>query len=195
MIGRLKGVLLETDENMLLIDVHGIGYEVIVSERLATKLQSNLGKEISLYIETVVREDDILLYGFSGREEKKCFKMVTSVSGMGPKTAIAVLSVLTVSSFYQAILLGEEKVLMQVSGIGKKTAQRLILELRDKVSPEYLSTTPSESVISDFDEVSAALQSLGFEPQEYLAITNELRELGHSTNDVIRLTLKRLGEQ
>jgi len=194
-IGRLKGVLLETDENMLLIDVHGIGYEVIVSERLATKLQSNLGKEISLYIETVVREDDILLYGFSGREEKKCFKMVTSVSGMGPKTAIAVLSVLTVSSFYQAILLGEEKVLMQVSGIGKKTAQRLILELRDKVSPEYLSTTPSESVISDFDEVSAALQSLGFEPQEYLAITNELRELGHSTNDVIRLTLKRLGEQ
>ena len=195
MIGRLKGVLLETDENMLLIDVHGIGYEVIVSERLATKLQSNLGKEISLYIETVVREDDILLYGFSGREEKKCFKMVTSVSGMGPKTAIAVLSVLTVSSFYQAILLGEEKVLMQVSGIGKKTAQRLILELRDKASPEYLSTTPSESVISDFDEVSAALQSLGFEPQEYLAITNELRELGHSTNDVIRLTLKRLGEQ
>jgi len=194
-IGRLHGVLLETDDNKLLVDIAGVGYEVVVSERLAGKIQASLGKEISLYIETVIREDGVTLYGFSGREEKQCFKLITSVSGMGPKIAMSVLSVLTVSSFYQAILLAEDKTLIQVSGIGKKTAQRLILELKDKIAASYVTAKPTEIISNNFDEVSAALQSLGFEPQEYLATLNELRELGYSNNELIRLTLKRMGER
>jgi len=108
---------------------------------------------------------------------------------------MSVLSMLTVSSFYQAILLSEDKVLTQVSGIGKKTAQRLILELKDKIATSYVTTKPTEIMGNNLDEVSAALQSLGFEPQEYLATLNELRELGYSNNELIRLTLKRLGER
>lgn len=195
MIGRLSGVLLDVDENRLLVDVKGIGFAVSTTEKLATKLQLSIGKPIVIYTETVVREDDITLYGFDKLEQKQCFKLITSVSGMGPKTALAVLSILTVSQFYQAIVLDDEKTLTQVSGIGKKTAQRLILELKDKVSKSYTEVKPVEVEVSGFDEVNAALQSLGFEPQEYLAIANELREVGHTTNDIIRLTLKRLGER
>ncbi len=194
MIGRLKGILLETEDNKILVDVVGVGYEVLVPERLAHKLQSSIGKELNLYIETVVREDGIFLYGFLNREDKQCFRLITSVSGLGPKLALAVLSVLNVASFYQAILLGEEKVLTQVSGIGKKTAQRLILELKDKVSTSYTTSKPVEVYSEGIDEVSAALQSLGFTPQEYLDIVQELRTEGIKTDEIIRLTLKRLGQ-
>src|SRR5690554_6355978 len=130
MIGRVSGVLLEIEENKLLVDVGGVGFNVMVADRLATKLQLEVGKKITLLIETVIREDDIALYGFLDREEKECFKLISSVSGMGPKLALKVLSVLSVPSFYQAIVLGDQAVLTQVSGVGKKTAQRLILELK-----------------------------------------------------------------
>ncbi|HOA90362.1 MAG: Holliday junction branch migration protein RuvA [Bacillota bacterium] len=193
MIGRVSGVLLEIEENKLLVDVGGVGFNVMVADRLATKLQLEVGKKITLLIETVIREDDIALYGFLDREEKECFKLISSVSGMGPKLALKVLSVLSVPSFYQAIVLGDQAVLTQVSGVGKKTAQRLILELKDKVSSISTDFGPQDVAVTDFDEVNAALQALGFDPQEYLEVANDFRNAGYSNSDIIKLTLKELG--
>ncbi|MDD2431059.1 MAG: Holliday junction branch migration protein RuvA [Firmicutes bacterium] len=193
MIGRISGVLLEIEDNRLLIDVSGVGFVVLVSDRLATKLQLDIGKKTTLLIEMILREDDVTLYGFLERSEKECFKLISSVSGMGPKLALKILSVLSVHSFYQAIVLADTTVLTQVSGVGKKTAQRLVLELKDKVSSISGDIAPQEVKLSDFDEVNAALQSLGFEPQEYLEVANRLRSAGHSNNDIIRLTLKEIG--
>lgn len=193
MIGRVSGVLLEIEENKLLVDVGGVGFNVMVADRLATKLQLEVGKKITLLIETVIREDDIALYGFLDREEKECFKLISSVSGMGPKLALKVLSVLSVPSFYQAIVLGDQAVLTQVSGVGKKTAQRLILELKDKVSSISTDFGPQDVAVTDFDEVNAALQALGFVPQEYLEVANDFRNAGYSNSDIIKLTLKELG--
>ena len=193
MIGRVSGVLLEIEENKLLVDVGGVGFNVMVADRLATKLQLEVGKKITLLIETVIREDDIALYGFLDREEKECFKLISSVSGMGPKLALKVLSVLSVPSFYQAIVLGDQAVLTQVSGVGKKRAQRLILELKDKVSSISTDFGPQDVAVTDFDEVNAALQALGFDPQEYLEVANDFRNAGYSNSDIIKLTLKELG--
>ena len=193
MIGRVSGVLLEIEENKLLVDVGGVGFNVMVADRLATKLQLEVGKKITLLIETVIREDDIALYGFLDREEKECFKLISSVSVMGPKLALKVLSVLSVPSFYQAIVLGDQAVLTQVSGVGKKTAQRLILELKDKVSSISTDFGPQDVAVTDFDEVNAALQALGFDPQEYLEVANDFRNAGYSNSDIIKLTLKELG--
>lgn len=193
MIGRVSGVLLEIEENKLLVDVGGVGFNVMVADRLATKLQLEVGKKITLLIETVIREDDIAFYGFLDREEKECFKLISSVSGMGPKLALKVLSVLSVPSFYQAIVLGDQAVLTQVSGVGKKTAQRLILELKDKVSSISTDFGPQDVAVTDFDEVNAALQALGFDPQEYLEVANDFRNAGYSNSDIIKLTLKELG--
>ena len=193
MIGRVSGVLLEIEENKLLVDVGGVGFNVMVADRLATKLQLEVGKKITLLIETVIREDDIALYGFLDREEKECFKLISSVSGMGPKLALKVLSVLSVPSFYQAIVLGDQAVLTQVSGVGKKTAQRLILELKDKVSSISTDFGPQDVAVTDFDEVNAALQAPGFDPQEYLEVANDFRNAGYSNSDIIKLTLKELG--
>ena len=193
MIGRVSGVLLEIEENKLLVDVGGVGFNVMVADRLATKLQLEVGKKITLLIETVIREDVIALYGFLDREEKECFKLISSVSGMGPKLALKVLSVLSVPSFYQAIVLGDQAVLTQVSGVGKKTAQRLILELKDKVSSISTDFGPQDVAVTDFDEVNAALQALGFDPQEYLEVANDFRNAGYSNSDIIKLTLKELG--
>ena len=193
MIGRVSGVLLEIEENKLLVDVGGVGFNVMVADRLATKLQLEVGKKITLLIETVIREDDIALYGFLDREEKECFKLISSVSGMGPKLALKVLSVLSVPSFYQAIVLGDQAVLTQVSGVGKKTAQRLILELKDKVSSISTDFGPQDVAVTDFDEVNAALQALVFDPQEYLEVANDFRNAGYSNSDIIKLTLKELG--
>ncbi len=131
MIASIKGEIKEKDEASLVIEIGGIGFRVFAPNRIC--IANNLGDQISLFTHLVVREDNLSLYGFEDREERDLFQQLIKVSGIGPKTALAILSTLSVEKIYQAVI--EEKPLLfnQVPGIGSKTSQKLVLLLKDRL--------------------------------------------------------------
>ena len=131
MIGYIKGNLLYAEDGVAVIDVNGVGYEINCSGAVYKELVSNRGGEVYTY--TAVKEDGVSLYGFISREEKKIFLKLISVSGVGPKMGIAVLSAMSVNDLTLKIATGDVKGLSVVKGLGKKTAERIVLELRDKI--------------------------------------------------------------
>lgn len=168
MIAALKGILEEKSPSVILMDVQGVGYEVFISLNTYDRLPGT-GSPCRLYIHHVVRDDAQLLFGFVQKEEKQMFTRLINVSGIGPKTALSILSGLTISELSNAVAENNVKRISAVHGIGKKTAERLIIELRDKISPFETFASPSAggsdqqgSVIRD---TLLALESLGF-PQE-----------------------------
>lgn len=168
MIGRLRGRIEFISDDQLLIDVHDVGYVVSVPASTATGLVDGSDGELLIY--TQVREDAILLYGFATAREKQVFELLVSVSGVGPKLALSVLSTLTPEVFCQAIMQGNLQMLIQVPGIGKRTGERLLLELKDKVGKQFalLGAAPGQGAIASHGAKDAleALLALGYSAQE-----------------------------
>ena len=169
MIGRITGVLLEKDNQMALIDVGGVGYEVEVPLNTFFKLPQP-GDTLTLYTHFVVREDAQLLYGFMEKVERALFRVLIRINGVGPKMAIAMLSGMEVSEFISCVQRDDVNALVKMPGVGKKTAERLIIELKDKVSdwqePVNMGASATVSKGSSLEEAENALISLGYKPQE-----------------------------
>ena len=189
MIGRLHGKLLEKNPPQILIDVSCVGYEVDVPMSTFCNLPE-VGGELTLYTHFVVREDAELLYGFATLAERAVFRALIKISGVGPKIALALLSGITVDQLKDAVDRGETGLLTKVPGIGKKTAERLVLELKGKLAGTGAATAavPTSGARAD---VAAALIALGYSEREAAAATKKLPE-DCTVNDGLRLALKSL---
>lgn len=180
MIAALTGTLVGKSPQSLILDVHGVGYEVFTS--LQTYYRLPEPKEtVHLHVHTHVREDALHLYGFLGSEEKAAFLFVTSVSGIGPRLALALLSGLTVRELASAIRASDAKRLCAVPGVGQKTAARLILELQDKMATLAATEAPAsaarEPAATAADDALSALVNLGYQPA---AAREAIRQIGQS---------------
>ena len=189
MIGRLHGKLLEKNPPQILIDVSGVGYEVDVPMSTFCNLPE-VGGELTLHTHFVVREDAELLYGFATLAERAVFRALIKISGVGPKIALALLSGITVDQLKDAVDRGETGLRTKVPGIGKKTAERLVLELKGKLAGTGAATAavPTSGARAD---VAAALIALGYSEREAAAATKKLPE-DCTVNDGLRLALKSL---
>lgn len=168
MISFLNGICADKEADRVHIDVNGVGFEVFVPAPAVSGLLS-VGEPVLLYTYLSVREDAMVLYGFLNKDELYFFKKLISVSGIGPKGALGLLSAMNVDDLRFAIVSGDTKSISKAPGIGKKTAERLVLELRDKISPdtvtiadERLTDTPGSSFSLVQDEAVEALVSLGY---------------------------------
>ena len=190
MIGRLTGTLLEKNPPQVLLDVGGVGYEVDVPMSTFYNLPAN-GEQLSLLTHFVVREDGQFLYGFTTHEERYAFRQLIKISGIGARMALAVLSGLSVGDLAQAIARQESGRLVKVPGIGKKTAERLLLELKGKLAD---ALPPSGAVAPDSQhDILNALLALGYNDREAAAAMKPLAA-GVSTSDGIRQALKHLSK-
>ena len=189
MIGRLTGRLVEKSPPMVLLDVHGVGYEVDVPMSTFYNLPA-LGETVVLLTHFVVREDAQLLYGFLTASERATFRAVVKISGVGPRTALSILSGLSVGELAQAVARQDSARLVKVPGIGKKTAERLLLELKGKLGPDL--ALPNTAVLSDAQgDITQALQALGYNEREAQAALKALpADVGVSEG--IKLALKAL---
>lgn len=187
MIGRIQGTLIESNPPQVLVDVHGIGYEVDVPMSTFYNLPG-LGEKVTLLTHMVVREDAQLLYGFLTAPERDCFRQLLKVTGIGARTALAILSGMSVEMLVQAVAMQEVDILTKVPGIGKKTAERLILELKDKLGSAMISSgvTAASSAVAD---VIKALVSLGYSEREATQAAKKLPE-DIDLSEGIRLALQ-----
>lgn len=176
MIGYLNGKILSTDQTSLLLDVQGVGYEVFVGANADTAF-GTVGAALKLWIYTYVREDQLVLYGFKDALQKRIFLILTSISGIGPKLAMAVISSLSPAELTDAVSMGNTTPLKAVPGVGKKMADRMVLELKDKLSEfvkEFeLSSTATDNAV--WRDLSDALTGLGFQDSSIRAVVRLLR--------------------
>jgi holliday junction DNA helicase RuvA len=181
MIAHLRGRVLEKHPSHVIIDAGGVGYEVSISVASFSGLPSE-GAEVSLFIHTHVREDALALYGFLRREEKQLFERLISVSGIGPKLAMTVLSGMAADVAVTALRANDLAALTRIPGVGKKTAERMVLELRDKL--EGLAATPASAPVSRMEEdVVSALVNLGYHrPAAEQAAKRATQEAGHGAS-------------
>jgi Holliday junction DNA helicase RuvA len=188
MIARLTGLVAEKSPPAVLIDVNGVGYEVQVPMSTFYNLPP-MGEKVTLLTQFIVREDAQLLYGFLTAPERESFRELIKISGVGPRIALAVLSGLSANDLAQAVASQEVSRLIKVPGIGKKTAERLLLELKGKVAPELLAhTLPFGDAHADIQQ---ALQALGYSDKEAQAAVKQLpADIGVS--DGIKQALKAL---
>ncbi|MEN9881497.1 MAG: Holliday junction resolvasome DNA-binding subunit [Candidatus Parcubacteria bacterium] len=186
MIGFLRGILLFTANNTLLIDVHGVGYKVSTPLSVATSAEE--GKELSLFIHTHVREDQISLYGFGTRDDVFLFEKLIGVSGIGPKSALAMLSVHSPSSLADAIEKSDADTLSHTPGVGKKTAEKIILELKGKISHLITGKEDTDTTL----EVRLALEALGYSSKEIHETLKHLVTENKTTSTLIREALQQL---
>jgi holliday junction DNA helicase RuvA len=199
MIGQLRGQLLQKKPNSLLLDVNGVGYEVTIPVTSFYELP-NEGNEVTLKIHTHVREDALVLFGFNTQREKEFFLKLVSVSGIGPKLAIAILSGAQVEELARSIAEGDISKLTSIPGVGRKTAERLSLELKAQVSafirPEQIESSKSGGAPSALEEdVLSALVNLGYPravAEKALSIALRSDEGARTFEDVLRNTLRRL---
>lgn len=169
MIGFIKGKLAIKSTEYVLVDVNGVGYQIFISPKTLLSLPKE-GSEIIFFTYTYLRDDSLRLYGFLNKEDKKMFENLLQISGIGPKVALAVHSVFDSNEFKEAILNQDVDLIRTIPGVGKKTALRLILELREKLElPELEKITKVEipdKVLVIMKEVKQALRNLGFKPSE-----------------------------
>lgn len=191
MIGKLTGTLLEKNPPEVLLDCHGVGYEVLVPMSTFYNLPA-LGERVSLLTQFIVREDAQLLYGFASGEERAAFRQLIKVAGVGPRTALAVLSGMGVQDLAQAVTLQEAGRLVKVPGIGKKTAERLLLELKGKLGAE-LSGTAALARNDAQGDILQALLALGYSDKEAAAALKALPP-EVAVSEGIRLALKALAK-
>ena len=198
MIGFLKGTVEELTESLAVVDVNGVGYEVNIGSGTASEI-NNTKDEIKLFTYMSVKEDSMTLFGFLHKEELELFKLLIKVNGIGPKGAQAILSVMSVSDLRFAILTGDAKSISRAPGIGGKTAQKLILELKDKVSDSieedssYISGGPSAPALitDERSEAAEALIALGYSSQEaYKAVKACDVPEGADANLILKAALK-----
>jgi Holliday junction DNA helicase RuvA len=190
-IGRLTGMLLEKNPPQVLVDVNGVGYEVEVPMSTFYNLPPT-GERVTLHTQFIVREDAQLLYGFASDRERATFRLLLKVNGIGAKSALGILSGLSVEDLAQAIALQEASLLTRIPGIGKKTAERLLLELKDKLGFEATTVSASgASAANAGHDTLNALLALGYNEREALAAVKQLPP-DISVSEGIRQSLKAL---
>lgn len=200
MIGRLRGTLAEKQPPHLILDVNGLGYELEVPMTTLYRLPP-VGQALTLHTHLVVREDAQLLYGFYERRERELFRELIRLNGVGPKLALALMSSLEVDELVRCVQAQDTSALVKVPGVGKKTAERLLVELKDRfkawqTTPAMFELVPDDGSLpkppvatAETDAVSA-LVSLGYKPQEASKAVAAVNEKGLSSEDLIRRALK-----
>ena len=192
MIGRLTGVLLEKNPPQILVEAGGVGYEVEVPMSTFYNLPAT-GAKVSLFTHLGVREDPHLLYGFGSEAERRAFRQLLKIAGVGARTALAVLSGLSVGELVEAVTLQESVRLVKIPGIGKKTAERLLLELKDKLGAEPGTGVAVSRPAAALSDVLRALLALGYSEKEAVHAVRQLPD-GLSVSDGIRQALKALAK-
>lgn len=190
MIGRLQGKLVEKAPPQILIDVNGVGYEVDVPISTFCNLPAE-GHPVTLLTHMVVREDAQLLYGFATASERQAFRALIRISGIGPRIALAVLSGMSPNDLADAVEQGNTGLLTRVPGIGKKTAERLVLELKGKLNGSAFASTTGPTTSATQNDIVSALIALGYSEREAQSAVRQLPP-DVTVNDGIRLTLKAL---
>ena len=192
MIGRLRGELVSKKPPMLLIDVAGVGYEVLAP--MSTFYDMADGEHITIITHFVVREDQQTLYGFSSEKERELFRTLIKVSGVGPKLALTILSGIEAEQFVQVINQNDVASLVRVPGIGKKTAERLIIEMRDKLSGWEVVPTlaANESQTQVTQDAISALLSLGYKNNDAKRAVEAVYQVGQKSEQLIRLALQQM---
>ncbi len=190
MIGRLSGILFDKNPAQLLVDCNGVGYEVSVPMSTFYNLP-HTGDKVTLLTHMVVREDAQLLYGFGTDQERELFRQLIKISGVGARTALGILSGMSVNDLAQAVTLQEAGRLTKVPGIGKKTAERLLLELKGKLGAD-LGSAPGVAHDSNTDVLNALL-ALGYSDKEAMLAIKQV-PAGSSVSDGIRHALKALSK-
>ena len=198
----LNGELIYRDLNTCVIDCGGVGYKLTVSFLTSEAFITKVGKTVKLFTHLAVREDGIELFGFGSYEEKECFNRLTSVSGVGPKAAMNILSTMTPEKLAVAICTDDKKAIAKAPGIGAKSAARIILELKDKMSKEMLDSdndfTAASSSASSFvsnsaiSEAAEALSVLGYDRNTVLSVLKNIDPSITDTGEIIKLALKKL---
>jgi len=196
MIGRLRGTLLEKQPPQLLLDVNGVGYDVSAPMTTFYELPET-GSEIILHTHLAVSEHAHVLYGFLRESDRGLFRTLIKVSGVGPKLALAILSGMSADEFVNCVKNGDSAALTRLPGVGKKTAERLVVEMKDRlkdwqgaaISPEGSSESTVTATDSVKDAISA-LVSLGYKPQEASRMVSQIECEGISSEEIIRLALK-----
>jgi Holliday junction DNA helicase RuvA len=192
MIGRIAGTLLEKNPPSILVDVQGIGYEIDVPMSTLYNLPA-LGERVALLTHLAIREDAHQLYGFATGAERQAFRDLIRISGVGARTALAVLSGLSVAELAQAVTLQESGRLTRIPGIGKKTAERLLLELKGKLGAALDAAPGSGTATDDSADILRALMALGYNEREAALAVRQV-PAGTGVSDGIRLALKSLAK-
>jgi Holliday junction DNA helicase RuvA len=199
MIGQLHGVILEKQPPHLLLNVNGVGYEIDASMTTFYKLPE-VGQEVTLLTHFIVREDAHLLYGFYSREERTLFRTLLKVNGVGPRLSLTILSSIDPDEFVRCIVNNDSASLVKVPGVGKKTADRLIVEMRDRLSDwqQPLSNEKSFSTSNvpirnkTIQDAVSALISLGYKPQEASRAVSKVDDGAQTSEEIIRKALKEM---
>lgn len=193
MIGRLTGLMLEKHPPLVLVDVQGVGYEINVPMSTFYNLPA-VGEKITLHTYLVIREDAHLLFGFATDAERQVFRQLVKISGVGARTALAILSGLSVDDLHQAVASQDSSQIIKVPGIGKKTAERLLLELRDKLSSSIVNVDSSVSSSKVNSDILNALLSLGYNAREASWTIKQLSS-DVTVSEGIRQALKLLSKE
>ncbi len=206
MIGRIRGILIEKLAPDIVVEVQGVGYEIQSPMSTIYQLPA-LGKEVLLFTHLVVREDAHLLYGFLSLDERHMFRSLIKISGVGPKMALAILSGMAVDEFVKTVRNNDIAALVRMPGIGKKTAERLVVEMKDRLTDwgqaaavSAASTATATAIPSDrqmSQEAETALVSLGYKPQEAARVITQVLKLNSDlqrSEDLIRLALRSMAQ-
>ena len=192
MIARLEGIIVHSTDKFLIIDVSGVGYKLYVTtEALASSL---LGDHASFWVHTAVRENSIDLYGFKNTNEMSFFELLLDVSGIGPRSALSILAIAPIDTLKCAIATGDTGYMNKVSGIGKKTAEKIIIELRDKLQ-DYKEDDDTPSSLRDESDILGALKSLGYSQNEARDALKQVPSTTIGTNARVKEALQVLGKR
>jgi holliday junction DNA helicase RuvA len=193
MIGRLRGILVSKQPPWLLVEVGGVGYELEAPMSTIYDLPAT-GKEVTLLTHYAVKEDSVALYGFLHESERTLFRNLQKVSGIGAKISLAVLSGVSTQDFARLVQAGDVVALTKIPGIGKKTAERIVVELRDRVDGLGVSvpglSARSNAPLDPAGEATVALQQLGYKPAEVTRLVQKVAEQGDSAETIIRKALR-----
>jgi Holliday junction DNA helicase RuvA len=190
----IKGEVAETDRDCAIVDAGGVGYRIHTSAQSLLHLKP--GQSAKLYCQLVVREDAHTLFGFYTPEERAMFIRLTGVSGIGPKVALAILSAMKLSDIAAAIITSDESAFQRIPGVGKKTAQRIIIDLAEKIATTEAIDTGGEAPAGPADkeaEAVSALVTLGYNRTEAMRAVSSIKNLGDTTEELILMALKRMG--
>jgi holliday junction DNA helicase RuvA len=192
MIGLLRGTLIEKRPNQVLLDVGGVGYQVQIPLSTFAEL-GGLHEQVTLLVYTHVREDQLSLYGFLTVREKHCFELLISASGVGPNLALKILSGMSLDDLVPAIRKGDLAQLVRIPGVGRKTAERIVVELRDKLAAVevYVAEKPATRTQAEAD-VASALINLGYERRAVEKVVEHVRGTAHTFDSLLRAALQEL---
>ncbi len=193
MLAYLHGRILAKSNNYLILEVNSVGYQIFVGEAFLSSLK--VGEEQEFYLSHQVREDASDLYGFRNLPELELFQLLLSVSGVGPKSALGVLSIASADDIREAVIRGDAALLTKVAGIGKKTAERVVLELKNKIAKNINGAILGATLPSGLSDELDALMSLGYSLPDARAALNDLDSSFHDSGERVKAALKKLGRK